>query len=598
MEVADNILFISSSKEHVVNDNHYQGRGTQTKPNRLQPNRLERSSHNTMLRPWRPCLHATGGKGVCLINHQKDVKKRSDTLKEEGWRTGTPQTIDVIDTPLLKQRTEEWYVARNNCYITGSMVDTLLNHNPHSTYYQEVNRTAGVKANWRVEKKKDGDKYHNRDRPNLSLDKDVLPKLYVPLPDSLVYVILDIEHSEGCYDGIEIIQLAAKLVDINGEELAVGPFNELVKTLRPIVDRCGHNITEKDLEGKDTFDKVGQRFIDWIHRAARRFDTVVFVAYNGNSSDFRFLAREFERNHLVLPKHYDYLCTDPFKCVLTEMHGFFKDVPRQTEAGKPCLKLEDVTTFILENRELYREDRERYEGEDLFERMCGTAHDAMADVEALHIVLTAPIVLHHQKVIKFENFTQYASKFVHFERELAVPSPVDQNNKPINHGNKYEDEARDAYIYKFTSKGIECKYIEIGFVKHPFYSYMGASPDGLLLFKDRNPILIEIKCPYKVYNSGGKLERSNLNRYRGQMQLQMHVMGVHETHFVQYNPGTSELISDVVCYNPDFMKNSIFPQFVADVEAREARMEDVVAPPPKSKKHKKRRIIEVSDDDL
>jgi hypothetical protein len=305
---------------------------------------------------------------------------------------------------------------------------------------------------------------------------------------------------------------------------------------------------------------------------------------------------------------------DPLKFVKNEIGGFFKDVPRQTDAGKPCLKLKDVTTFILENRELYREERERYEGRDvLFEQLCGTAHDAMADVKALHIILTDPTVWYERKGITFDNFTQYyAVDFVEYERNFAVTSPIDDDNNATNHGNKYEDVARDYYIYeKFTSKGIDCLYIEIGFVRHPdpHYRYMGASPDGLLLFKDRAPILLEIKCPYSIFKSGVQLERSNLNRYRGQMQLQMHVMGVDECHFVQYNPGTGELISDVIFIDPDFMKNPIFPKFVADVEARKARKEDVVppegddddedevVPPPKRKKSTKLKVIDMSDDD-
>lgn len=567
---------------------------------------------------------------MCLSNHQKDVEKRSDTLKKEEWWTGTPQTIDVIDTPQLEQSTPEWHAARKECYITGCMVPTLLNENPHSTYYHEVNSKAGVKPDWREEKKKSGDKYHNQHKPDLTLKADHLPKHYVPLPDSLLYVILDVEHSSGCYEGTEIIQLAAKLADIDGEELEVDPFNELVKTDRPIVDWCGHNITEKDLEGKDKFEKVGQDFIDWIDRAARQCNTttVVFVAYNGYTCDFRYLAREFERNHLVLPKQYDYLCMDPLKNVQGEKEGFFKDVPRQTEAGQPSLKLKNVTTFILEHRELYREDRELYEVGELFERLCGMAHDAMADVKALHIILKDPAVWYERKVIKFDHFTQFAVDFVDYERNFVVPSPIDDDHKPTKHGKKYEKDALDKYTYeKFTSKGIDCKYIEIGFVKHPdpHYRYMGASPDALLLFKDRAPILLEIKCPYRVFESGGKLERSNMNKYHGQMQLQMHVMGVRETHFVQYNPGTGELISDVVFIDPDFMKNPIFPQFVADVEARKTRPlkppegeggkkrappkrkarktreeedeedeEDVV---PKRKKSTKRKVIEESDDD-
>jgi len=497
------------------------------------------------------------------------------------------------------------------------MVGTLLNINPHGTYHQEVNRHAGVNPEW----KKNGNTYTNSFKPDLTLDGNHLPELYVPLPDSLLYVILDIEHSGGCYDGCAIIQLSAKLADINGQELEIDSFNELINTHRPIEDWCGHNITKKDLEGKDTFDKVGQRFIDWIDRAACRFDTIVFVAYNGFTCDFRLLAREFERNHLVLPKHYRYLCMDPYKEIRKK--EFFKDVPRRTEAGKPSMRLKDVTTFILEKRERYREVRERYEGENvLFEQLCGTAHDAMADVEALHIVLTDPTVWDNRKVITFDHFTRYADEFGEYERNFAAPRPIGEDHKPTKHGNKYEDEARDLYIHKeFTSKGVECKSIDIGFVKHPHYKDMGASPDGLLLFKDREPILLEIKCPYRVHESRGQLERSNMNKYSAQMQLQMHVMGVHRCHFVQFNPGTDELISDMVFIDPDFMKNPIFPQFIADVQARKThplepldsqkskkrappkskarkvRAKDVMVPPPKRKKSTKRNVIEESDDD-
>ena len=149
----------------------------------------------------------------------------------------------------------------------------------------------------------------------------------------------------------------------------------------------------------------------------------------------------------------------------------------------------------------------------------------------------------------------------------------------------YEKDALKKYVKEtYKNNGIDCKYINIGFVKHSSYSYMGASPDGLLLFKDRAPILIEIKCPYSIYVSGGKLERSNMNNYRGQMQLQMHVMGVDECHFVQYNPDTGELIYDVVFIDPDFMNIPIFHQFVVDVESRKNRLSH---DPLKSKKRKR-----------
>ena len=560
----------------------------------------------------RACLQeATSGQRVCLSNHPFVGGKRSDTLKNEGWKM--PERVaDVIDTPQHEQRTPEWYEAREECSITGSIVDTLLDNNPFSTYHQEVNRVAGLRpdpeTDWNKKRENGVVKYKNPDQTKIDLGARACSKLYTTWPHSSLYVILDIEHTEGCYEGIHIIQLAAKLADNNCQTLDT--FNELVSTSRPIVDRCGHNITKTDLEGKETFDKVGQRFIDWMAQYLDATTTVMFVAYNGFTCDFRILAREFERNHLVLPKHHDYLCIDPLKYVEKEKKVFFKDIPERTEIGQPRIKLKDVTTFILTERERYHEDRERYQvGDVLFENLCGKAHDAMADVEALHIVLTDPTVWDHrgeQMAIKFDNFTQYAVEFVHYERELAVIPPVHESNMlAIKHGNDYEEDAIDTYI-RDHFKG-KCKYIELGFVKHPYCSYMGASPDALLLFMDRPPILLEIKCPYRVYESGGKLDRFNLNKYRGQVQLQMHVMGVYESHFIQYNPEPYELIFEVVRRDADFMKNPIFPKFMDDVEARKTRNEDVVPPEegeedevvplPKRKKSSKRIVIEESDDD-
>ena len=66
--------------------------------------------------------------------------------------------------------------------------------------------------------------------------------------------------------------------------------------------------------------------------------------------------------------------------------------------------------------------------------------------------------------------------------------------------------------------------------------------------------------------------------------MQMHVMGVDETHFVQYSPGTDELIYDAVKCCPDFMKNPIFAKFRDDVEARKTRM---THEPLKGKKRKR-----------
>jgi len=522
-------------------------------------------------------------------------------LKMEGWLTGTQQTINVIDTPQLEQRTPEWYAARKECYITASMVDTLLNNNPNRTYYHEVNLLAGVSEEM---EKANKPQWHS----------PTLPRVTWPKSNNIIYIVLDVEHSGSIGPGQNVIQLASLALDGTGKR--IGQFNEFVHTSRPIVDKGNdgkpvHGITNEKLDelGAKPFAQVGKSWHDWLNVMISDVGTttVILVAKRGFGSDFVQIAKELVRNDMTLPAGCTYLCIDPENIIGKSKHFDEKDssIDRAlwgsfTPKGKLSKTQKSITTYILKTRDRFRTDFEQH-GDNVFEAVCGSAHDALADVKALEIILTDATTVWNDRgkdyALEFSHFVNHATAFVKYEKDWVI-KPVDPEHPAINHGNKYEDEARDCYIDKtFTSKGIECKYIEIGFVKHPFYSYMGASPDGLLLFKDRAPILLEIKCPYTIYKSGEKLERSNLNNYRGQMQLQMHVMGVHEVHFVQYNPGTDELISDVVCYDKDFMKNPIFPQFMADVEARKARMQDVVVPPPKSKKHNKRKVIEVSDDD-
>jgi hypothetical protein len=535
-------------------------------------------------------MYRTGGKGLCLSNHQKDVEKRSDTLKKEGWWTGTPQTIDVIDTPQLQQRTPAWHAARKDCLITGSMVDTLLNNNPLRTYYHEVNLLAGV-----------SEEMSEANFPQWK--SSTLPRVTWPKSNNMIYIALDVEHSGGIGPSQNVIQLASLALDGTGKP--IGQFNEFVHTSRLIFDKGKdgkpvHGITNEKLDelGAKPFAQVGKSWHDWLNVMISDVGTttVVLVAKRGFGSDFVQIAKELVRNNMTLPAGCTYLCIDPENIISKSKHFDEKDssIDRAlwgsfTPTGRLEKTQKSITTYILKTRDRFRADFDQH-GDDVFEAVCGSAHDALADVKALQIMLTDAMTVWNDRgkdyALEWCHFMNHATAFVKYENDWVIPTTVDPEDPAINHGKNYEDEAREKYIQeKFTSKGIDCLYIEIGFVKHPdpHYRYMGASPDALLLFKDRAPILLEIKCPYRVYESRGKLERSNMNKYRGQIQLQMHVMGVDECHFVQYNPGTGELISDVVFIDPDFMKNPIFPQFVADVQARKTRS---LVPLPKSKKRK------------
>jgi putative phage-type endonuclease len=61
-------------------------------------------------------------------------------------------------------------------------------------------------------------------------------------------------------------------------------------------------------------------------------------------------------------------------------------------------------------------------------------------------------------------------------------------NAATEHGNKYEDEAREIYCARHNEVSHE-----IGLFPHPLYPWLGGSPDGIT----ESGKLIEIKCPMR-----------------------------------------------------------------------------------------------------
>jgi putative phage-type endonuclease len=95
-------------------------------------------------------------------------------------------------------------------------------------------------------------------------------------------------------------------------------------------------------------------------------------------------------------------------------------------------------------------------------------------------------------------------------------------NAATEHGNKYEDEARDIYCEKYGEV-----VHEIGLYPHPEYDWLGGSPDGIT----ESGKLVEIKCP---------LRRAILPEvpvhYMPQLQLLMEILDLEECDFIQYKP--------------------------------------------------------------
>ena len=95
-------------------------------------------------------------------------------------------------------------------------------------------------------------------------------------------------------------------------------------------------------------------------------------------------------------------------------------------------------------------------------------------------------------------------------------------NEATEHGNKYEDEARDMYCAQYNEV---CH--EIGLHPHPTYTWLGGSPDGIT----ESGKLVEIKCPLRR-----KLTPEVPVYYMPQIQLLLEILGLEEAVFIQYKP--------------------------------------------------------------
>tara|TARA_Y100001958_G_scaffold86589_1_gene58800 strand:- start:5779 stop:7350 length:1572 start_codon:yes stop_codon:yes gene_type:complete len=494
----------------------------------------------------------------------------SETLISQGWVI-TPRIAEILDSPHVEQRTDQWFEARKHL-LTGSRVDAVLGNNAWVDYNRLVNEMAGVS---------DGER---PPRPELSLTQKNRNQISVEWPKGdVTYCVIDLETNRGCET--YIIQISVQLVDVSGRVLS--EFDELVKIDLPVNDGDGdesnpsiHGITEQQLEDKYRFSSIGKNFVSFIQRNTSGSAVVILVAYNGFSSDFRLLAKELARNHLALPRGRKYLCLDPMK--ILDKEWIDENVCQKTSVKQvTSMKLKDVTCAIL--RELGHKDED-------FERLCGQAHDAMADVRALRFILFHPTIIRQQGknvVLKWDIFTQFASKYVEYQK-YELPKEIDQNS--VDHGTRYEDQA----IRKYEELHPGVMVREVGLIKHPVYNFLGASPDGIVLSKNALPRILEIKCPYKVFKHTDKnLKRENIDTYRGQLQLEMHVTGCEQADFFQFKPEQadceSQWLNETVNMQPDFINNPIFKNFMKDVNKRRDELQ---------KKSRKRKSIALDDDDL
>jgi putative phage-type endonuclease len=95
-------------------------------------------------------------------------------------------------------------------------------------------------------------------------------------------------------------------------------------------------------------------------------------------------------------------------------------------------------------------------------------------------------------------------------------------------GTRFEPVAKKIYEYQ-----TQCKILDVSCVQHPQHSFLGASPDGLIIPLADDPRrygrLVEFKCPMS------RAEKPEIPiAYVHQMQMQMECTGIDECEYVEF----------------------------------------------------------------
>lgn len=115
-------------------------------------------------------------------------------------------------------------------------------------------------------------------------------------------------------------------------------------------------------------------------------------------------------------------------------------------------------------------------------------------------------------------------------RKLEPPAPSDGKAPaaPLLWGTRFEPVAKRIY-----EQDTNCKITDVSCVQHPIHTFLGASPDGLIVPNDEDPKrygrLVEFKCPMSR-----ALKDEIPVAYVHQMQMQMECTGIDECEYVEF----------------------------------------------------------------
>lgn len=105
------------------------------------------------------------------------------------------------------------------------------------------------------------------------------------------------------------------------------------------------------------------------------------------------------------------------------------------------------------------------------------------------------------------------------EKKCATVDAPFQSNPFFEWGNLFEQVASDIYSHMH-----HVRMYEFGLIRHPFYDFFGASPDGI----SNLGIMLEIKCPFKR-----KITGDIPTQYYYQIQGQLDVCGLQECDYFE-----------------------------------------------------------------
>lgn len=115
-------------------------------------------------------------------------------------------------------------------------------------------------------------------------------------------------------------------------------------------------------------------------------------------------------------------------------------------------------------------------------------------------------------------------------RKLTPPQPsTGYGVGAMIWGTRFEPIAKELY-----ENETKCTITDVSCVQHPVYSFLGASPDGIIFPTDPSDVrrrgrLVEFKCPFSRAESDGIPEG-----YVHQMQMQMECSGIDECEYAEF----------------------------------------------------------------